>query len=141
MSETLYRKVGRKYVPAYDVTRAYDHDHMKVGTWRMVYAYADGGRRYEYGVTPDIASFRAAAMLAREAMISAMDAAAKSCPNLTRSEKGKPYTKQQLQIINRFRDEMVAAGAMLPEWWSVSSAPAIADAAIKAIEGWKDECF
>lgn len=139
MSEILYRKVGRKYVPAYDVTRAYDNDHMAVGTWRMVYAYADGGRRFEYGVTPDIASFRAASMLAKEAMIVAMDAAAKSCPNLTRSAKGKPYTTTQMQIINRFRDEMVATGAMLPEWWTVSSAPAIADAAIKAIEEWRDE--
>ena len=78
-------------------------------------------------------------MIAREAMIALMDAAATSCPNLTRSEKGKPYTKTQLQIINRFRDEMVATGAMLPEWWTVSSAASIADAAIKAIEEWRDE--
>lgn len=139
MSEILYRKVGRKYVPAYDVTRGYDNDHMAVGTWRMVYAYADGGRRYEYGVKPDTASFRAAAMLARDKMIAAMDAAAKSCPNLMRSEKGKPYTKQQLEIIFRFRDSMVATGAMLPEWWTGASAPEIADAAIKAVEEWRGE--
>ena len=44
-TETLYKKVGRKYVPV-SAHWAEDNrmDSMKVGTFRLTYAYADGAR-------------------------------------------------------------------------------------------------
>ena len=42
MNETLYRKVGRRYVPVLN-SRTYERDTMHVNTWRMVYAYSGGG--------------------------------------------------------------------------------------------------
>ena len=46
-TETLYRKVGRRYVPAYSLAHwNYDGDLMPVGSFRLVHAYSDGGRRY-----------------------------------------------------------------------------------------------
>ena len=53
MTEPLYKKAGRKYVPV--VGTWYEDrctDQMKVGTFRLVYCYSDGERRYEYEVTP-----------------------------------------------------------------------------------------
>jgi hypothetical protein len=48
-TETLFRKVGRKYVPAYSLSEwSYDKDMMPVGSFRLVHAYSDGGRRYAY---------------------------------------------------------------------------------------------
>ena len=47
MNETLYRKVGRRYVPVLN-SRTYERDTMPVNTWRMVYAYSDGGRTVSY---------------------------------------------------------------------------------------------
>ena len=44
-TETLYRKDGRRYVPAYSLAHwNYDGDMMPVGSFRLVHAYNDGGR-------------------------------------------------------------------------------------------------
>ena len=40
MNETLYRKVGRRYVPVLN-SRTYERDTMHVNTWRMVYVRAE----------------------------------------------------------------------------------------------------
>jgi hypothetical protein len=72
-TEPLYRKVGRKYVPAYSLSEwSYDKDMMPVGSFRLVHAYSDGGRRYAYEVTPDTAGWVAAATLAVHAMTEAI---------------------------------------------------------------------
>lgn len=135
MNETLYRKVGRRYVPVLN-SRTYERDTMHVNTWRMVYAYSEGGRRYQYEVKPDTASFRAAAMLAKQAMV---DAILKASAATLDVQDGRPFTQKQKRIIKRFRAEMAAAGGILPVWWVHTSAEDVANAAIKAVEDWNDE--
>ena len=129
-TETLYKKVGRKYLPV--AARWYedrDADQMQVGTFRLTYAYCNGGRRYEYDVTPATAPMVAAMMVARQAMDDAIREAVKMRPDTT-----KPYTKKQLAIIEQFRKDM---GGMYPIWWAESSVYDISEAAIKAVMDYK----
>jgi hypothetical protein len=44
------------------------------------------------------------------------------------------YTPQQQEIIKRFRQEMAAAGGMVPVFWRNSSAAEIAAAGIAAVQ-------
>jgi hypothetical protein len=132
-TNTLYKKEGRKYVPV----RAYwaedeRNDWMKAGTFRLTYAYKDGGRRFEYDVTPDTAGFAAAATLAKEAMIEAIHERSIATPNRT-----TPYTKKQLAIIKEFRQKMADAGGLLPPMWTNATSDEIAYAAIEAVKGYR----
>lgn len=130
---TLYEKIGRRYVPVSERWhRSCDEDQMKVGTFRLTYCYTDGGRRYEYDVTPVTASWIAAAMIAKEAIEQAITEAASAKPSEPRA-----YTKKQQQIIKKYRAEMAAAGGNFPNWWSVGSARDISEAAIKALENYR----
>ena len=129
-TQTLYKKVGRKYVPV----EAYWHeqhdvDRLTVGSFRLTYAYADGGKRYDYDVEPATASFAAAALIAKHAMCEAITEAARMRPS-----GQTPYTKKQLALIAQFRKDM---GGMMPTWWTENSAHEIADAAIEAVKGFK----
>ena len=129
---TLYEKRGRKYVPVQD--RWDDgRDCMKVGQFRLTYCYSEGGRRYEYEVTPATASFVAAATVAREAMEDAIRQRVISKEHI----KNVPYTKKQLAILKRFRKEMSDAGGLLPHWWQHTSAYELSEAAIKAVQEFK----
>ena len=97
--ETLYRKVIRgkrtTYVVAYSATSPYVPDLMRPGTFRLTYAYTDGGRRYEYAVTPDTASFMAAATIARQSMEDAIRQASNAKPiGVYQYTKQQYYTKQ-----------------------------------------------
>lgn len=126
----LFEKKGRKYVPV----RAYWHedhniDQMATGTFRLVYAYTDGGRRYEYDVTPASAPAAAAMLIAKDAMVEAIRDASKMRPNTSTQ-----YTKRQQAAIARFREEM---GGMFPTYWTENMPYAIADAAIKAVLEFK----
>lgn len=126
----LYEKHGRKYVPV----RAYWHedhnvDQMKAGTFRLVYAYTDGGRRYEYEVTAATLPAVAAMLIAKDAMVNAIREASKMRPNTS-----LPYTKRQQAAIARFREEM---GGMYPTYWTENSPDEIADAAINAVMEFK----
>jgi hypothetical protein len=104
---------------------------MKAGTFLMIYCSCAGAYRYTYGVTPDNASFAAAAELAIDAIVSAMHARAIATPQLGSNQ---PYTKRQLAIIERFRAEMSEAGAMIPTHWTHASARDIAEAAVQAVK-------
>lgn len=129
-TNTLYEKRGRKYVPVQ--ARWYEEhnsENMPVGTFRLIYAYCDGARRYEYDVTPATAPAVAAMMIAKKAMEEAIVQAGKMRPN-TRFE----YTKRQRAAIARFREEM---GVMFPSYWSDNMPNEIADAAIKAVLEFK----
>lgn len=128
---TLYEKRGRKYVPVQD--RWDDRDGMKVGTFRLTYCYAKGASRYEYEVTPDTASFVAAAMIAREAM----EEAVRERSVATEHIQSIPYTKKQQAILKRFRKEMADAGGLLPNWWQHTSAYELSEAAIKAVREYR----
>lgn len=130
-TEILYEKVGRRYYPKWDVW-CDPRDMMKPGQFRLTYAYGEGGRRYEYDVTPATAAWVAAAMLARHAIEEAIREAAPAKPS-----EPRVYTKKQQNIIKRYRAEMATAGGNLPEWWSITSPRDIAKAAIDAVNKWK----
>ena len=125
-TETLYKKVGRKYVP---VSAHWAEDNrmnsMRVGTFRLTYAYADGARRYEYDVTPATAPTAAAMLIAKRVMCETIREASK-----TRPQFAHKYTAKQQAALARFREEM---GGMMPSWWIEGFDYTVADAAIKAV--------
>lgn len=125
---TLYLKAGRRYV-VWGHAEQYDHDLMRAGQWRMTYCARDGLQRYRYDVRPDTASFLAACELARDAMEEAIGQQAIARPRLGVT----PYTRKQLQLIERFRADMAAAGGFAPTHWTHSSAGDIAQAGIEAV--------
>ncbi len=127
---TLYEKRGRKYIPVSE--RWYGEDEMKVGEFRLTYCYQDGGKRYNYNVTPATASFVAAAMIARTALEEAIREKSVAKPHVP-----KNYTKKQKEIIERFRKEMLDAGGLLPHWWEDTSVYYLSEAAIKAVQEYK----
>lgn len=127
----LYEKVGRRYKPCH-LLWTDPRDIMKPGTFRLTYAYGNGGYCYSYDITPATAAWAAAAAMARQVMVEAMREAAASRPSEPRK-----YTKKELAIIKKYRKEMAEAGGSFPEWWAISSPYEIADAAIKALEEWK----
>lgn len=133
-NEVLYKKQGRKYVPVYDVARDYDRDYMQVNTWRMVYAYDNGARRYEYDVQPDTASFKAACMLAEQAMLKKIEEAVACVPS---GKQPKQYTKKQLDLLEKFRHDMRAAGGFVPDWWQYCSASDLVKAAMQAMDSYE----
>lgn len=128
MGEALYRKKGRRYVPALDV-EPWSHDRMEPGTFRLTHCYEAGARRYEYDVTPDRAAWRAAAMEAKASMVKAMQERAIATPEAPE----KAYTPQQKAIVEKFRQDMAEAGGLLPRWWQHATSEQIADAAIGAV--------
>lgn len=127
----LYKKVGRKYVPV--AAQWYEdatQDRQAVGTFRLTYAYRDGGRRYEYNVTPATAPAAAAMMIAKVAMEEKLRDMSRMSPvgGVT------PYTKNQRALISKFMEEM---GGMYPSHWTEESAHRISEAAIKAVMEFK----
>ena len=131
MTETLYRKVGRKYVP-FEIRWTDPRDGMKVGTFRLCYAYSEGGKRYEYDVRPDTAGFVAAATLYRTKIEAAIKDAATSRPV---EPTGQPYTKRQKAVLDECRAKMAAVGLLHPIWWQQASDYEISQAAIDAMKG------
>lgn len=129
-TEPLFKKVGRRYVPVQTYWHEHhDIDRMAVGTFRLTYAYCDGGRRYEYDVKPDTAGFVAAAMVAKVAMEDAIKSASTLRPSgVTR------YTKAQMECIERFQKEMAG---LAPTHWQGAAAHEIADAAIRAVQEFR----
>lgn len=129
-TDPLYKKQGPRYVPAYSVTDwDYDKDRMAVGTFRLTYAYADGGRRYEHDVTPDTAGWAAAALQAKTAMVDALRQAATQHRPATSKVL---LTKKQQQAVAQARAILNEAG-VLSSMWESASPEAIADAAIAAV--------
>ena len=117
-TETLFRKVGRKYVPAYSLSEwSYDKDLMPVGSFRLVHAYSDGGRRYAYDVTPDTAGWVAAATLAVHAMTEAIHKA-----NQFTVPSPKPWTKKQQAAIAQANSILKAAGIWSGRGWTTALA-------------------
>jgi hypothetical protein len=125
---TLYTKQGRRYVPYGNVSDWNRHgDIMRSGEFRLTHCVGDGSTRYIYSVTPDTAAFLAACSIAQVAMEKAMREAAISKP------EPMTYTATQHEIIERFRQEMAAAGGLVPVFWRNSSAAEIAAAGIAAV--------
>ena len=130
-AEVLYIKKGKRYhVWGNALTHGerFDRDPIKVGTVRLAYCPSPGHLRYSYDVQPDHAAFLAAAEIARFAMEEAIAKAARSKPVSTRA-----YTKQQEEIIERFRQEMAETGGFLPDYWHSGSPSEIAQAGVDAV--------
>lgn len=134
MQEDLYRKIQQgkrvKYELAYSAKSWDAPDLMKPGTFRMTYAYSEGGRRYEWDVTPDTASFVAASMLFKEAMENAIKAKVIATPQGT-----SMYNKKQLAALEKCKQIMVEANMLLPTHWTHTSAWELSEAAVNAIRG------
>jgi hypothetical protein len=135
MTEALYRKVMRGKRVTYELaynSSDWANDLMKPGQFRLVHAYKDGGRRYEYDVTPDTAGFVAAASIARIAMEDAIKQRAHANPvGVSR------YTKKQLAVLDECRAKMIAVGALLPTHWMHAGAREISEAAIEAVRSYR----
>lgn len=134
MSEQLYVKRGRRYVPWGNGSHwDTDKDAMEIGTYRLIHCPAPGHFRYRYDVVPATAEWAAAAMLAEHAMQEAITSRAISQPS---SPVG--YTTEQQQIIEQFRKDMAATGALAPTWWTSSSPMEIARAGVDAVIKFAD---
>ena len=131
MTEVLYKKVGRRYIPVSQTFGGYDSPTMKVGTFVLTYAYTDGGRSYSYDVTPDTASFVAAAKVAQQAMEEAIQEKCKYKPEHVK------WTKKQQAIMADFQHQMFKAGGNMPTWWTSASGYEIARAGVDAVRNYK----
>jgi hypothetical protein len=132
MSDILYKKVGKKYVPQ---SRVFDFEHaMPVGSFMLVYAHTDGSKQYEYEVTPDTSSFVAAAMVARKAIEDVIRDKSEYKPDPVHVKK---FTKKQADIVIDFRKAMREVGGNMPTWWTQSSSHEISKAAIDAVRNYK----
>jgi hypothetical protein len=133
--ETLYKKVGRKYIPVGTANRLHDYydDFLKAGQWRMEYCPRDGRGRFWYRVSPDCASWSAAAMLAEDAMIEAINKA-----GTAKLHGGSiPLTKKQQDAVAKATEILKEVGLLRPLWWEHSSAYDIAQAGIDAVKEWR----
>lgn len=127
---TLYEKRGRRYHPWGDyVDRHWDLDRMQVGEARLTVCTEPGARRHTYDVTLDTAGFVAAAQVAAQAMVDAIQEKARAAPQLDAA----PYTARQQRLIEQFRHDMAEAGALVPVYWTHASALEIAQAGIDAV--------
>lgn len=134
-TETLYSKKGRRYVPAYSLAHwNYDGDMMPVGSFRLVHAYCDGGRRYAYDVTPDTAAWVAAATLAVHAMTEAIHKA-----NQHTIASGTPWTKKQQAAIAQANAILESAGIWGRRGWTTAAAHDVAQAGIDAVRQWANK--
>jgi hypothetical protein len=130
---TLYKKVGRKYVPHRESFLDSELT-IPVGSFVMAYAYTGGGKKYSYEVKPDTAGFVAAAMIAQHSIVEAINEKNRYRPD---AAKSTPYTKEQRALVEEFSEKMRATGALLPDWWTTNASYEIADAAIDAVRNYK----
>jgi hypothetical protein len=130
MSDQLFIKKGRRYVPYGNAGSWYDdRDVMKIGEFRLTYCADEGHYRARYDVTPDTAAFVAAAMIAQHEMEKAITETIIAKPSL----EGQPYTDEQKQIVEKFRHDMAATGALVPHYWLHRSAAEVAKAGVDAV--------
>lgn len=138
MNEALYRKVMRGKRVTYELVGngRWDSniDLLPPGKFRLEFASEDGMRRYAYPVSPDVAGWEAAALIAKVAMEKAIRDAVRAAPEL---QGERIYTKKQQAILDRFRKEMADAGAHLPMWWRYASDYEISQAAIEAVRSYR----
>ena len=128
MTEQLYFKRGRRYFPwGNGDYRDMDKDAMQAGSCRLIYCPEPGHYRYRYDVTPDSASWVAAAMVAEHAMQEAMAARAIASPSSVQN------TPEQQRIIEQFRKDMAAAGGLAPSYWTHGAPWEIAKAGVDAV--------
>ena len=137
VTETLYVKKGRRYVPWGTLIDHWDShpDVLRVGQCRLTYCPEQGHKRYIYDVTPDTAAFLAAAQIAQHAMEEAMLQKAIAQP----SADPVPYTEEQYALIQEFRQHMSQLGGLVPSYWVHGTAYEIAKAGIDAVKDYRGE--
>lgn len=128
-SETLYVKRGDQYVPWGNTeSLTTDRHGMKAGTFRLIQCSGDGAYRIRTDVTPDTAAFIAAATIAQDAMERALVEASRISPKVNTS-----LTAKQRKILDRFQDQMLKAGGLVPHYWHAASPNEVATAGINAV--------
>ena len=128
-SETLYVKRGDQYVPWGNTeSLTTDRQGMKAGTFRLIQCSGDGAYRIRTDVTPDTAAFIAAATIAQDAMEKALLEASRMEPTVSTS-----LTAKQRKILDRFQDQMIKAGGLVPHYWQIKSPNEIATAGVNAV--------
>lgn len=131
----LYKKEGRRYVVACNIESVWEygsHDVMKPGEFKLVYAYKDGAKRHQYGITPDTAGFVAAAMVAEVTMADAMHEAWRYTAAAPYAE---PFTKKQQAAVAQARNILEAAG-IFSMTWHHGAAQDVARAGIDAVRNF-----
>ena len=128
MEETLYIKKGRRYHVWGNVS--YTFDVMKAGSFRLTHCIKEGHIRYTSAVTPDTAAFLAACSVAQHAMEEAILEKARSTP---KTSIAVLWTGEQKKLIQQFKEDMAATGALIPDYWTNSTAYEIAQAGIDAV--------
>jgi hypothetical protein len=131
---TLYEKKGSRYKVWGNAQNWYgrgDHDVMRAGDHRLTYCPTDGERRCTHDVTPDTAAFAAAAQIAQVAMEEAI--LKRSRAAVEEPSRIKEWTPQQRAIIEKFKEDMAATGALMPAYWRHATAHEIAKAGIDAV--------
>lgn len=130
--EVLYRRVehGRRvrYEPV-GVQSICDPDMLRAGQFRLEHCPQPGLHRYRYDVTPETVAFLAAASIAEDAMVGAINRAAQCAP----MGGTKHYTGKQQAILSRYRKEMADAGGLLPSHWKHTLPRDIARAGTDAV--------
>jgi len=121
VTKVYYEKVGRKYVPVAE----YDSDYLdafpKGSTLVMCYP---GGQSRRYNIDPDYAALIAAARVAEDAMMQAMQKASELKPKHTPITEGQRRAWKKL--AKEFGDELATLNG--------SSAYDITQAGLKALE-------
>lgn len=128
MYEQLYVKRGRRYVPwGIGDSGGNDWDAMKAGSFRLIYCPEAGLYQHRFDIDPLTVEWAAASMVAEHAMVEAMASRAIASP------RSGEHTPAQLKLIEKFRLDMAAEGALLPTWWNHSTPVEIARAGIEAV--------
>ena len=116
--ELLYEKRGRRYYPA---ARRYDHDVLGFGSW-LVTTSPNAASMCRIA-DPARVEFAAAARIARDAMVEAMNKLSELRPTQT------PITQRQRDLL----DQLAATGFNATVW-TRASLYEVAEAGISAVE-------
>lgn len=124
--ETIFRKVGRKYVPVGEYDPAF-MDHWPYGINMVV--VRDGHTMYRYQVDPNTAGLLGAGLMCKDAIAKAIHQAAEMRPNPA------PVSERARELWEELREEL-GAGAYFLEYPAVSE---IANAAIRELHDQFEE--
>ena len=127
-TEVLYKKVGRRYVPAENELNYSHSERQPIGSFLVSYASKAGWNSFFY-VTPKNMEFQAAGFLFRKAIEKAITE--KSAYSANESIK---YTPEQQKVFEQAKKMMVESGLLMPAWWRSTSSSEIANAALDALQ-------
>jgi len=104
MSETFYKKVGRRYKPVYEYDPIFA-EGLPLGS-HLIHVRPNG-KSYRYHVDPDSVAMLAASIHAKEILVSALNKAVSMKP------KREPITEEQREAWNHFINVMGEDGRVL----------------------------